>query len=117
MRISDWSSDVCSSDLSGQERRIVTRLDPTDEFYADGAAAGTVYISGNEAVVTVDADGVMRGVGAGTTTVTVINAFGEDRLEVHVEAPVVGDTVTIGSAGAIVPNSDGGQPALGPGDR
>src|SRR3546814_6680839 len=84
MRISDWSSDVCSSDLtarrgdvaaatvvtvgppanyiefttsaygidaypdavtilpSGQERRIVTRLDPTDEFYADGAAAGTV---------------------------------------------------------------------------
>src|SRR3546814_4884845 len=67
---------------SGQERRIVTRLDPTDEFYADGAAAGTVYISGNEAVVTVDADGVMRGVGAGTTTVTVINAFGEDRIEI-----------------------------------
>src|SRR3546814_10968282 len=57
----------------------------------------------------------MRGVGAGTTTATVINAFGEDRIEVHVEAPVVGDTVTIGSDGAIVQNSDGVQLAFGPG--
>src|SRR3546814_14785169 len=57
----------------------------------------------------------MRGVGAGTTTVTVINAFGEDRIEVHVEAPVVGDTVTIGSDGAIVQTSDGVQLAFGPG--
>src|SRR3546814_11818504 len=32
---------------SGQERRIVTRLDPTDTFHADGPEAGTVYLSAN----------------------------------------------------------------------
>src|SRR3546814_17553321 len=40
MRISDWSSDVCSSDLIGNVRRLGQRLraGPTDKGIAIGAA-------------------------------------------------------------------------------
>src|SRR3546814_9765107 len=38
MRISDWSSDVCSSDLAAR-RRPLTRLRPGDRL-AEGSAAG-----------------------------------------------------------------------------
>src|SRR3546814_10224320 len=40
MRISDWSSDVCSSDLVGRERRDRCRL--ADPFVEEGLAGPTL---------------------------------------------------------------------------
>src|SRR3546814_2176967 len=37
MRISDWSSDVCSSDLPLHRRRVGKAVDPADEFDVVGA--------------------------------------------------------------------------------
>src|SRR3546814_5744262 len=39
MRISDWSSDVCSSDLIGGAISVVTRK-PTDDFSVMGQVSG-----------------------------------------------------------------------------
>ncbi|HEY6817505.1 MAG TPA: putative Ig domain-containing protein [Croceibacterium sp.] len=100
----------------GGTRQIVTSLDPDREFFANGAAAGTTYVSRDSAIVTVDANGLMRGVGVGSTTVVVINRWGEDRIEVTVSPPAVGDNVAVvGQNGAIVENAEGVQVAFGPG--
>ncbi|WP_353955672.1 putative Ig domain-containing protein [uncultured Sphingobium sp.] len=100
----------------GGSRAIITSLDVTEETFANGAAAGTVYVSADSAIVTVDENGLMRGVGAGSTFVTVINGFSEDRVMVSVAPPVIGDDVAVnGAAGAIVQNADGVQIAFGPG--
>ena len=50
---------------NGGERRIVTKVDPEQEHFFDGAASGTTYVSSDSSVATVDADGVIRGVGVG----------------------------------------------------
>ncbi|MFA7603825.1 MAG: CARDB domain-containing protein, partial [Novosphingobium sp.] len=101
---------------TGGTRQIITSMDPNREFFANGAAEGTVYISHDSSIVTVDADGLMRAVGEGSTFVTVINRWGQDRIRVTVAPAVIGDNVTIdGAAGGIVQNSDGVQIAFGPG--
>src|SRR3546814_12548993 len=91
----DAYPDAVSSLAAGGERQIVTRLDLVDEVYADGPDSGTIYISGDSSIVTVDENGLIRGVGEGVTTITVIHGFGEDRIEVRVDAPMVGDTQVI----------------------
>src|SRR3546814_4262156 len=40
MRISDWSSDVCSSDLAGGARRRILRRDDHDEKAPIGETVG-----------------------------------------------------------------------------
>src|SRR3546814_8950641 len=42
MRISDWSSDVCSSDLDAAERGVYQGLQVTD------AATGDAYVTGSK---------------------------------------------------------------------
>src|SRR3546814_17043153 len=71
-------------------------------------------MSGYSSSVTGDENGRSRGVGEGVTTITVIHGFGEDRIEVRVDAPMVGDTQVIGQDGGIIQNSDGVQVSFGP---
>ena len=101
---------------SGGERRIVTRVDPEQEYYFDGAAEGTVYVSSDSSIVTVDANGLMRGVGVGRAKVTVINGWGEDVIDVSVLPASVGNAIAVDAdVGAIVQNASGVQVSFGPG--
>src|SRR3546814_5648926 len=53
MRISDWSSDVCSSDLGPGRTGCLYRSSPSDDLLRDGLfraglrAAGTAHLSGS----------------------------------------------------------------------
>ena len=101
---------------NGGERRIVTKVDPEQEHFFDGAASGTTYVSSDSSVATVDADGVIRHVGVGTVTITVINGWGEDQVQVSVLPALIGDSVAIDATpGGIVQNAEGIQIAFGPG--
>src|SRR3546814_6093481 len=71
-------------------------------------------MSGYSSSVTGDENGRSRGDCEGVTTITVIHGFGEDRIEVRVDAPMVGDTQVIGQDGGIIQNSDGVQVSFGP---
>src|SRR3546814_10189780 len=44
MRISDWSSDVCSSDLSGRGRRIQHEIQGADCPETDGHAINRIVV-------------------------------------------------------------------------
>ena len=101
---------------TGGTRRIITQLDENGELFADGATEGTIYVSHDTSIVTVDENGMMRAVGQGTTMVTVINRWGQDRVLVSVQPATVGDAVAVtAETGGIVENGDGIQIAFGAG--
>src|SRR3546814_9593136 len=78
----DAYPDAVTILAAGGERQIVTRLDPFDEVYADGPDSGTIYIWGDSSIVTVDENGLIRRVGEGVTTITVIQGFEIGRAHV-----------------------------------
>ena len=75
---------------------------------------GTEYYSGNSAVVTVDADGLLKPVSAGTTTVTVIHQMAEMVIPVTVSAAQAQPTL-IGAPGGVVQAANGLSLAVPPG--
>ena len=85
-----------------------------NEFTLTDASTGTVYVSGNTSVVSIDADGLATAQGVGATFVTIINGPAEARLPVRVVTPQVG-TVALGAAGGVVRGSDGSEVAVPPG--
>src|SRR3546814_9920841 len=62
MRISDWSSDVCSSDLVGQIKRLSNA--------AQVVAGNVATAEGARALVDAGADGVKVGIGPGSICTT-----------------------------------------------
>src|SRR5262249_25758770 len=72
-------------------------------------------ISGNLAVATVSADGIVTGVGAGQTTITAIFGPAEAAFPVRVAQPVARPTADLGPQGGVVRNADGAQVAVPPG--
>src|SRR3546814_16503454 len=48
MRISDWSSDVCSSDLAAESALL--RVNPADVALLDGKLPKNVFAAGDEGV-------------------------------------------------------------------
>ncbi len=99
----------------GGSRQIVTSIGPNYDHFVGKASDGTRYFVGNSAVVTVSEDGLIEAVGPGETTVTVIDAFGEDTITVKVAEPTTGPLVAVGEDGGIVRNAEGTEVAFGPG--
>src|SRR5262249_26280829 len=59
------------------------------------ASTGTRYFSGNDAVATVNSDGVVTATGLGQTTITAINGPAETLITITVQTPA-NTTATIG---------------------
>src|SRR3546814_3521419 len=49
MRISDWSSDVCSSDLRARDRPVAAVVDARRHFVEDGSLVGGEKFAGEDA--------------------------------------------------------------------
>ncbi|RPI38658.1 MAG: hypothetical protein EHM59_22915, partial [Betaproteobacteria bacterium] len=97
---------------SGGERQIVVTLGSLGETFISEAADGTRYYSGNRAIATVTADGLIEAVAQGETTITVIHGYGEEVLTVKVDPPVPGNT-DVGAQGGVIANADGIMAAFG----
>src|SRR3546814_10920024 len=102
MRISDWSSDVCSSDLAGVDITSGDavalnggRVDVTGTIATTGSASITAN-SGNASVGLVEADGDI-GVSAGANLAGTYRAGGNVRLgadgDINAEADAAGGYV------------------------
>jgi len=99
---------------TGGERQIIVSIGSTGLTFVGKASDGTRYYSGNEAVATVTADGLIRAVAPGETTMTVIHAYGEEVIQVKVEAPVPGNT-QVGADGGVILGEGGIIAAFGSG--
>jgi len=101
---------------AGGTRQIVTSLGLGQQTFVTEGANGTRYVVGNSAVATVTEDGLIRAVGEGETTVTVIYGHGEEVIRVKVQPPLsTNGTATVGQNGGVVANADGIMAAFGPG--
>ncbi|HHX89989.1 MAG TPA: tandem-95 repeat protein, partial [Paracoccus sp.] len=80
----------------------------------DLAARPAQFFSSNQAVATVDADGLIRAVGAGRATITVIRDGADARVEVLVAEPQAG-TALLGRDGGVIRNADGYEATIAPG--
>ena len=101
--------------ISGVDRQIVTGVGTTNTLFKSGAADHVTYVSMNSGIATVSADGLIHGVADGFVDIKVIWGYGEDTVHVKVAAPLVGNTVTIGTAGGVIQNTDGITVGFGPG--
>ncbi|MCB2028921.1 MAG: hypothetical protein KDH18_09735, partial [Rhodoferax sp.] len=100
----------------GGSRQIVVSLGETGRIYITEAADGTLYFSGNTDVVTVGANGLIEAAGEGSTSVTVINGYGEEVIQAQVQPPVsTTGEAALDTQGGIVTNADGVMVAIGAG--
>ncbi len=100
----------------GGTRQVVVSLSDTGRIFITESANGTLYFSGNQAVATVDANGLIHAVAEGETTVTAIYGYAEETITVQVQAPVTNTGMAVvGEQGGIVANGDGIMVAFGPG--
>ena len=91
---------------NGGTKDIVTQLGtlPTDLL---PPTDGLTYVSMNSGVATVNANGIITGVGAGSTEIIVLWTYGEGIVDVQVQPAIVANTATIGTTGGIIQNPDG----------
>jgi hypothetical protein len=78
------------------------------------ASAGTEYFVADSTVLTITADGLMRGLTAGTTSVTVTHKGRQHEITVHIQQPDAG-TATVKASGAAVQDADGNLLMVAPG--
>src|SRR3546814_1846596 len=86
MRISDWSSDVCSSDLSGKPADIIAKMvdGAVKKFAKENALLSQLFVIDNKTPI---ADVVAKAGKAAGTTITLKDfvrfQLGEGRSEEH----------------------------------
>ena len=97
----------------GDSRQLLVRIAEDGDLDVTGAAAGTLYLSENQDVAVVSADGLVTAAALGETTVTVIHGPAETLVPVTVRAPQIGPT-SVGPDGAVVGSGDGYVVAVGP---
>src|SRR3546814_20433269 len=73
MRISDWSSDVCSSDLAPGETRVAATPETVKKFIGLGAEVSVESGAGETASIA-DADYAAAGAGIGSSAETLKGA-------------------------------------------
>ena len=100
----------------GGARQVVVSLGSNQEVFVSSAADGTRYFTGNAAVATVDAEGLIRAVGVGDTTITVVHGYAEEVLKVSVRPPLsTNGSATVGAEGGVVANAQGYAVGFGEG--
>ncbi|MFN4173417.1 MAG: Ig-like domain-containing protein, partial [Pseudorhodobacter sp.] len=104
--------DAVTLAADGGTRQLLL-LDP-DGLPLDLSENPPQFFSSNAAVAVVDATGLIRAVGPGMATVTLIRGGAEARVDVLV-AEAQGGVALVGRAGAVIENAGGYQATIAPG--
>lgn len=114
--VSDTTGNIVVSDISISPNTALLGIGDTQQFVAAGGVAPYRWATGNLAVASIDANGLLTGVGAGVTNVTVTDAAGvsissaDVTVREVVVAPqavslLIGDTQLFTASGGAAPYS------------
>ena len=114
--VSDTTGNIVVSDISISPNTALLGIGDTRQFVAAGGVAPYRWTTGNLAVASIDANGLLTGVGAGVTNVTVTDAAGvsissaDVTVREVVVAPqavslLIGDTQLFTASGGAAPYS------------
>ena len=112
--VADSSGDIIISDIAITPNTALLTVGDTQQFTATGGTAPYTWTTGNLAVATIDANGLLSAVGAGITTVTVTDANGVSVSSGNIEvreivvdpqtaSVLVGATQTFTASGGVAP--------------
>ncbi len=111
---SDTTGDIVISDIAISPDSAILGVGDTQQFTVTGGTAPYTWSTGNTAVATIDANGLLTAVGAGVTQVTVTDAAGLSvssgditvrniSVSPDTATVLVGDTLTFTASGGAAP--------------
>jgi uncharacterized protein YjdB len=112
----DATGNIVVSDIAITPGTALLATGDTQQFVATGGIAPYSWSTGNLAVATIDANGLLTGVGAGTTNVTVTDSSGvfistgditvrEVNIAPLTATVIIGDTLSFSANGGAAPYS------------